>query len=73
LRDIVGNRVVEHLAADDAVPVIDETRSLKQGRASCCVGRQYTGSVGKITKCQIVQFQKRPPPIEAARIGLLFA
>src|ERR1700752_5366293 len=38
LRDIVRDYVVEHLAADDAVLVIDETGFLKQGRASCSVG-----------------------------------
>ena len=48
--------VVEHLADDDAVLVIDETGFLKQGRASCGVGRQYTGSAGKITNCQIGVF-----------------
>jgi SRSO17 transposase len=56
LRDIVGDYVVEHLAADDAVLVIDETGFLKQGNASCGVGRQYTGSAGKITNCQIGVF-----------------
>ncbi len=56
LRDIVRDYVVEHLAADDAVLVIDATGFLKQGRASCGVGRQYTGSAGKITNCQIGVF-----------------
>jgi SRSO17 transposase len=56
LRDIVRDYVVEHLAADDAVLVIDETGFLKQGRASCGVGRQDTGSAGKITNCQIGVF-----------------
>jgi SRSO17 transposase len=36
--------------------VIDETGFLKQGKASCGVGRQYTGSAGKITSCQIGVF-----------------
>jgi SRSO17 transposase len=36
--------------------MIDETGFLKQGRASCGVARQYTGSAGKITKCQIGVF-----------------
>ncbi len=36
--------------------VIDETRVPKQGKASCGVGRQYTGSVGKVTNCQIGVF-----------------
>ena len=56
LRDVVRDYVVEHLAADDAVLVIDETGFLKQGRASCGVGRQHTGSAGKITNCQIGVF-----------------
>jgi len=38
------------------VLVIDETGFLKQGRASCGVGRQYTGSAGKITNCQVGVF-----------------
>ncbi len=56
LRDIVRDYVVEQLAANDAVLVIDETGFLKQGRSSCGVGRQYTGSAGKITNCQIGVF-----------------
>lgn len=56
LRDIVRNYVVENLATDDAVLVIDETGFLKQGKASCGVSRQYTGSAGKITNCQIGVF-----------------
>src|ERR1035437_512254 len=56
LRDVVRDYVVESLAADDAVLVIDETGFLKQGKASCGVGRQYTGSAGKITNCQIGVF-----------------
>src|ERR1700723_35022 len=56
LRDIVRDYVVEKLAADDAVLVIDETGFLKQGKASCGGARQYTGSAGKITNCQIGVF-----------------
>ena len=56
LRDIVRDYVMETLAADDAVLVIDETGFLKQGKASCGVGRQYTGLAGKITNCQIGVF-----------------
>ena len=41
---------------DDAVLVVDETGFLKQGKASCGVARQYTGSAGKITNCQIGVF-----------------
>jgi len=56
LRDIVREYVVEHLGTDDAVLVIDETGFLKQGKSSCGVARQYTGSAGKITNCQIGVF-----------------
>jgi SRSO17 transposase len=56
LRDIVREYALEHLAADDAVLVVDETGFLKQGKASCGVARQYTGSAGKITNCQIGVF-----------------
>lgn len=56
LRDIVREYVVENLATADAVLVIDETGFLKQGKASCGVARQYTGSAGKITNCQIGVF-----------------
>ena len=47
---------LEHLGTDDAVLVIDETGFLKQGKASCGVARQYTGSAGKVTACQIGVF-----------------
>src|SRR3954453_21573683 len=56
LRDIVREYALEHLAADDAVLVVDETGFLKQGKASCGVARQYTGSAGEITDCQIRVF-----------------
>src|SRR5271168_3870363 len=56
LCDIVRDYVIEHLADDDAVLVIGETGFLKQGKASCGVVRQYTGSAGKITNCQIGVF-----------------
>ncbi len=56
LRDVVRDYALEVLADSDAVLVIDETGFLKQGKASCGVGRQYTGSAGKITNCQIGVF-----------------
>src|SRR3954468_13826780 len=53
LRDVVRDYVLEALAAPDAVLVLDETGFLKQGKASCGVARQYTGSAGEVTDCQI--------------------
>ena len=56
LRDLVRDYALETLADPDAVLVIDETGFLKKGKASCGVARQYTGSAGKITNCQIGVF-----------------
>jgi SRSO17 transposase len=55
-REIVREYALETLAEETAVLVIDETGFLKQGKASCGVARQYTGSAGKITNCQIGVF-----------------
>src|SRR3954462_8451487 len=56
LRDLVRDYAIESLADRDGVLVIDETGFLKQGKASFGVARQYTGSAGKITNCQIGVF-----------------
>src|SRR3954454_18146687 len=56
LRDLVRGYALETLADAAAVLVIDETGFLKQGKASCGVARQYTGSAGKVTNCQIGVF-----------------
>src|SRR5664279_1663255 len=56
LRDLVRGYALETFADDDAVLVFDETGFLKQGKASCGVAWQYTGSAGKITNCQIGVF-----------------
>src|SRR5512134_1643631 len=56
LRDVVRDYALETLNSPDAILVIDETGFLKQGKATCGVARQYTGSAGKITNCQIGVF-----------------
>src|SRR5947209_20444522 len=56
LRDIVREYALETLGDEDAVLEIDQTGFLKQGKASCGVARQYTGSAAKITNCQIGVF-----------------
>ncbi|MGY3621763.1 SRSO17 transposase [Bradyrhizobium sp. USDA 10063] len=53
LRDIVREYALETLGDQDAVLIIDETGFLKQGKASCGVARQYTGSAGKITNSDV--------------------
>nr|WP_234377157.1 transposase [Streptomyces sp. TP-A0356] len=33
--------------------IVDDTGFLKDGNASACVSRQYTGTAGKVTNCQV--------------------
>lgn len=42
-----------HKAIGPAAWVVDDTGFCKDGRLSPCVARQYTGTAGKITNCQV--------------------
>ena len=53
LRDVGRDYALEALADPDAMLVLDETGFLKQGKSSCGVARQYTGSAGKITNSDV--------------------
>jgi len=50
---IMRDDALETLACPDAVLVLDGTVFLKQGEASCGLGRHYTGSAVKAANCQI--------------------
>src|SRR5947209_14268064 len=56
VRDDLRDYVVEHLGDDAAVLVVDETGFLKKGSKSAGVGRQYSGTAGRIENCQIGVF-----------------
>lgn len=56
VRDAVRRYVIGHLADSDAVLVLDETGQEKKGVATCGVGRQYTGTAGKITNCIVAVY-----------------
>ncbi|MFF3257018.1 IS701 family transposase [Actinacidiphila glaucinigra] len=56
VRDDVRAYVVEHLADDDAVLVVDETGDLKKGTATVGVQRQYTGTAGRIENAQVAVY-----------------
>src|SRR5258707_7376593 len=56
VRDDVLDLVREKLADPAAVVVIDETGFVKKGTKSAGVAPQYSGTVGKIGKCQIGVF-----------------
>lgn len=69
LRDIMRDFALETLADDDAVFVVDETGFLKQGKGSCGVARQYTGSAEKIMSCQIDGARRDRTPMDVFAWG----
>ena len=56
LRDHLRDYVEDTLGEDDGILVVDETGFLKQGKMSCGVKRQYSGTAGRIENCQIGVF-----------------
>jgi len=56
LRDHLRGYVNEKLGEEDGVLIPDETGFLKQGKMSCGVKRQYSGTAGRIENCQIGVF-----------------
>jgi len=56
LRDHLRDYVNETLGEEDGVLIPDETGFLKQGKMSCGVKRQYSGTAGRIENCQIGVF-----------------
>lgn len=56
VRDDLRAYVAGHLGEDDGVLIVDETGFLKKGTESVGVGRQYSGTAGRIENCQIGVF-----------------
>src|SRR5919199_2566428 len=56
LRDELHRYLVDYVADDDAVVVLDETGFLKKGRRSAGVARQSSGTAGRIENVQIGVF-----------------
>jgi SRSO17 transposase len=56
VRDRVRDLVVDNLADPEAVLVFDETGQEKSGIMTAGVGRQYTGTVGKITNAVVAVY-----------------
>ena len=56
VRDTLQEFLEEEFGEADAIVVIDETGFLKQGENSVGVHRQYCGTAGKVTNCQVATF-----------------
>jgi len=56
VRDELRGYVVEHLAGDGSVLIVDETGFIKKGDKSAGVKRQYTGTAGKTENSQVGVF-----------------
>src|ERR671912_718366 len=56
LRDDLRDYVIEHLAEEESVLIVDETGFIKKGDKSVGVKRQYTATAGKRENCQVGVF-----------------
>ena len=56
LRKELCHYVSEHLVAQEAIGIIDESGFLKKGEHSVGVQRQYSGTAGRVENCQIGVF-----------------
>jgi SRSO17 transposase len=56
VRDDLIRYVADHLGRPEGVLVVDETGFLKKGTKSVGVGRQYSGTAGRIENCQVGVF-----------------
>jgi SRSO17 transposase len=68
VRDALGRYVARHLGDPAGVLIADETGFLKSGRRSAGVQRQYTGTAGKITNCQVGVFMSYAVPGRGVRV-----
>lgn len=62
VRDALRAQVGERLGCLEGVLVVDDTGFEKKGHCSAGVQRQYTGTAGKITNCQIGVFAAYAAP-----------
>ena len=71
-QDAVRDRLVRYVAAELGDPggilIADETGFLKSGKMSAGVQRQYTGTAGKITNCQVGVFLAYAVPASGVRV-----
>jgi SRSO17 transposase len=71
-QDAVRDRLVRYVAAElgdqSGVLIADETGFEKSGRFSAGVQRQYTGTAGKITNCQVGVFLAYAVPAAGVRV-----
>jgi SRSO17 transposase len=68
VRDALGRYVAARLGDPGGVLIADETGFEKTGRHSAGVQRQYTGTAGKITNCQVGVFLAYAVPSKGTRV-----